>query len=218
MIRTMLNQAALGKQWWGYALLYATYIRNRCSTRALNGGVPYVMWSGRMPNYNMIKPFGCVAYVYVPDKLRSKLDMKAVKGVFVGIAMNRKCYSIYNPWTKKIIYSNDVTFVEDMKEPGELLSDRTLEPTSTENEQILSLRQARQRIMELRPPKTGRRKKLQKKRNNLQEQTEDSIQAEGEDMKINEGVSSMDIDSTSEGIPAPNPVTSGKKLKEELKN
>jgi len=55
--------------------------------------------------------FGSITYAYVPNVARSKLDDKAMKTIFIGYKHGG--YKLYNPMTKKVIMSRDVTFAED---------------------------------------------------------------------------------------------------------
>jgi hypothetical protein len=71
MARAMLYQARLGESWWGHAVQYAAYIKNRCPTAALDQEIPFERWTGRRAAYQHIRPFGCTAYVFVPDQLRT---------------------------------------------------------------------------------------------------------------------------------------------------
>ena len=59
-----------------------------------------------------LKVFGCIAYVHIPDELRSKLDPKAEKCVFVGYSLEQKGYKCYNPVTRELRVSRDVVFYE----------------------------------------------------------------------------------------------------------
>jgi hypothetical protein len=56
--------------------------------------------------------FGCDAYVHVLKENRSKLDNKAEKCIFIGYKDGVKGYNLWNPKTKKTIYSRDVFFRE----------------------------------------------------------------------------------------------------------
>jgi hypothetical protein len=56
--------------------------------------------------------FGCIAYVHVPDELRTKLDLKAEKCVFIGYSLEQKGYRCYNPVTHEMRVSRDVVFDE----------------------------------------------------------------------------------------------------------
>ena len=56
--------------------------------------------------------FGCDAYVHVPKENRSKMDKKAEKCIFIGYKDGVKGYNLWNPETKKNVYSRDVVFKE----------------------------------------------------------------------------------------------------------
>ena len=56
--------------------------------------------------------FGCLAYVHIPVELRSKLDPKAEKCIFVGYLEEQKGYRCYKPLTRKVVVSRDVIFDE----------------------------------------------------------------------------------------------------------
>jgi len=57
--------------------------------------------------------FGCIAYAHIPDKKRKKLNDKGEKSVFLGVSDCSKASKLYNPNTKKIIISRDVSFDEE---------------------------------------------------------------------------------------------------------
>ena len=59
-----------------------------------------------------MKFFGYDAYVHVPKEKRSKLDNKVEKCIFIGYKVGMKGYKLWNPITKKIVYSRDVVFRE----------------------------------------------------------------------------------------------------------
>ena len=65
-------------------------------------------WSGRKPNLSHLKIFGCVCYVHVPNELRTKLDLKFEKCIFIGYAIAQKGYRCYNSITKALKVSKDV--------------------------------------------------------------------------------------------------------------
>ncbi|XP_027912899.1 uncharacterized protein LOC114172930, partial [Vigna unguiculata] len=65
------------------------------------------------PFVSYFKTFGCIGFVHVPDKKRSKLDDKSVKCVLLGVSEEFKAYRLYDPLNKKIYVSRDVKFQED---------------------------------------------------------------------------------------------------------
>jgi hypothetical protein len=56
-----------------------------------------------------LHPFSCKAYVHIPDEARpsgSKLQPRAIEGIFVGYTASSKIYLIYIP-DKHIIKNRD---------------------------------------------------------------------------------------------------------------
>ena len=70
------------------------------------------MWCEKKPNIGHLPVFGCVAYAYVPDCERQKLDKKARKLRFVGYCKTSKGYRLYDEDTRRIFKSRDVIFNE----------------------------------------------------------------------------------------------------------
>jgi hypothetical protein len=98
--------------YWAEEVATTVYIMNRTPTAAMHGMTPEEKYSGRKPNLSHLKVFGCIAYVHVPDELRTKLDPKAEKCVFIGYSLEQKGYRCYNPVTSKMRVSRDVVFDE----------------------------------------------------------------------------------------------------------
>ncbi|KAL4016313.1 hypothetical protein IC575_023961 [Cucumis melo] len=109
----MLKCKKMPKEFWAQAVECAVYLSNRCPTRSLWNKTPEEAWIGRKPSIGYMRVFGCMAYAYIPDQKRSKLDDKSEKYVFVGYDASSKVYKFYNPVTKKTIVSKDVVFDEE---------------------------------------------------------------------------------------------------------
>uniref|UniRef100_H3GUW4 Integrase catalytic domain-containing protein n=1 Tax=Phytophthora ramorum TaxID=164328 RepID=H3GUW4_PHYRM len=61
--RCMLEHAGLSKTYWGEAVMTATFLRNRCPTRAISHDKsPHQVWTGKKPLLANLKVFGCHAY------------------------------------------------------------------------------------------------------------------------------------------------------------
>ena len=56
-----------------------------------------------------LKVFVCIAYAHIPDAIRQKLDMKAVKVRFVGYSIHPRGYRLLTEAAKKVIIRRDVT-------------------------------------------------------------------------------------------------------------
>ncbi|MCO5548231.1 hypothetical protein L7F22_001688 [Adiantum nelumboides] len=85
---------------------------NRTPTAIVNDMTLEEKFIGMKPHVSLFKLFGCIAYVYVLDELRTKLDPKAQKHVFIGYSIEQKCYKFYNPITLQVRVSKDVVFDE----------------------------------------------------------------------------------------------------------
>ena len=83
----------------------ATFVLNRCPTKALQSIIPYETWHGRKPSVAHLCVFGCLAYALVPEQQRSKLDDKHVKCIFVEYGAESKGYRLYHLQTKRILVS-----------------------------------------------------------------------------------------------------------------
>jgi hypothetical protein len=89
----------------------ACYLVNRSPSSALDDKTPQEVWTSKEPSLTHLKVFGCDAYVHVPKENRSKLDKKDVKCILIGYKYGLKGYKIWNPETKKVVYSRDVVFI-----------------------------------------------------------------------------------------------------------
>ncbi|PNX55324.1 cysteine-rich receptor-like protein kinase 25-like protein [Trifolium pratense] len=113
MIRSLLSGKSVPKKFWPEALNWATYILNRSPTLSVKDMTPQEAWSGKKPNVQHFRVFGCLAYMHVPDNHRKKLDDKSLKCILLGISEESKAYKLYDPTNKKVIISRDVVFEED---------------------------------------------------------------------------------------------------------
>ncbi|GKV33750.1 hypothetical protein SLEP1_g42213 [Rubroshorea leprosula] len=84
---------------------------HKSPTRSVQNITPVEAWSGFKPSVKHLKVFGSVAYAHIPAETRKKLDDRAEKTVFIGY--KRGGYKLFNPDTKKVIVSRDVTFAEE---------------------------------------------------------------------------------------------------------
>ena len=78
---------------WAEAVSTAIYIMNRTPTVAIHDVTPEESFTGKKPDLSHLKVFGCIAYVHVPDELRTKLDPKAEKCISIGYSHFR-CFPI----------------------------------------------------------------------------------------------------------------------------
>jgi hypothetical protein len=99
------------------------------------------MWHGHKPRVQHHRVFGCDAYVHVHKAHRTKLDAKAVKGIFIGYdPVRENGYRVYDIVSHRVIVSRDVRFFEQSFSAGrELLSQTGLTTDDAVTATILSL-------------------------------------------------------------------------------
>ena len=115
--RSVLFSMNVPKQYWGEAILTATYLINRMPSRVLQFKIPCQVLLSVFPHTRLIssippKIFGSPAFVRIESQNRSKLDPKALKCIFIGYPATQKGYKCYCPSTRKFYASMDVTFFE----------------------------------------------------------------------------------------------------------
>ena len=109
--RCMLSHAGLPQSLWAEAVTTACYLVNRSPSTAIDCKTPEEVWSGKTPQYDHLKVFGCPAYAHIRH---NKLEPRALKCVFLGYGDEVKGYRLWCKDAKppKVIVSIDVTFDE----------------------------------------------------------------------------------------------------------
>ncbi|KAF7810437.1 uncharacterized protein G2W53_037180 [Senna tora] len=74
----------------------------------------YELLHGRVPDYSMIKVFGCLSYATNLDPKKRKFNERARRCVFVGYAHGCKGYKLYDLDKKIIFIRRDVKFHEEI--------------------------------------------------------------------------------------------------------
>jgi hypothetical protein len=97
---------------------------------------PEEAFSGKKPNVENIRIFGCPVYSHIPKGKRNKLEPSGKKGIFVGYSDSSKAYKIYILEQHKIKVNKDVTFNERMafrKSIEENIEEEDIEELNEEN-------------------------------------------------------------------------------------
>jgi len=108
MVRSMLRSKNLPKEFWAEAVQCAVYVQNRCPHSGLEDRTPQEAWSGQKPTVSHFRVFGSIAYAHVPGQLRSKLEDKSRKLIFIGYDEKTKGFRLLDPISKKVTVSRDV--------------------------------------------------------------------------------------------------------------
>jgi hypothetical protein len=113
-MKSLLNDQGLSMFLWGEAAMAAIYVQNRIPHCILKDMTPEEAFSGKKPNVENLRIFGCSFYSHIPKDKRNKLEASGKKGIFMGYSESSKDYRIYISEQHKIEFSRDMTFNEKM--------------------------------------------------------------------------------------------------------
>ena len=113
--RSLLANASLREKWWGDAVLYTSWTRNRIPHASLKNHIsPHEKIWGKRPDLSLARVFGCMAQVLVPAHKLAKTESRALWAMFVGIEEGTKGWRFWNIDDQKDFVSRDATFYETL--------------------------------------------------------------------------------------------------------
>ena len=132
MGRGMLIESGLPKFLWTYAIMAATYIRNRCYVKRIKA-TPYGLITGVKPNIAKLHIFGTICYAYLHGQ--TKLDPHSRKGYFIEYDRDSPAYLVYYPENRTVVKHRLVKFTDQFqsKEKKDVVND--LFPSQFDSEQ-----------------------------------------------------------------------------------
>lgn len=74
--RALMIQGNLPIKFWGDAVCTATHLINRTPSPLLKGNLPFELFYDKVPVYESLRVFGCLAYTSTIPKLRHKLPLE----------------------------------------------------------------------------------------------------------------------------------------------
>ena len=118
----LLHGANLPNEFWFYAVDTTAYLSNRLPKASNPGHVsPLQAYTGCLPNLKHLRKWGCKAFLHVSKERRtSKLQPRALVGIFVGYQPTNNTYRVWVPdsWDAegivkgRLYESKDVDFDE----------------------------------------------------------------------------------------------------------
>lgn len=86
MVRCMLISKQVPKTFWPEAVNWAVHILNQSPTLVVRNKTPEEVWSGSTPSVAHFRVFGCLSYAHIPDSKCTKLEVKSLKCVRLGVS------------------------------------------------------------------------------------------------------------------------------------
>jgi hypothetical protein len=119
----------LVKSLWGEISATIVYLTNRSPSPKLNDRTPFELYYGKRPSLRLLLSLGCDVMTYSSrNSLAGQLHARKIRGKLVGYSHGSKHYKI---WTgRRIIWSTDVSFQEDISPPDHVTIDTSINPPS----------------------------------------------------------------------------------------
>jgi Reverse transcriptase (RNA-dependent DNA polymerase) len=110
--RAMHLAAGLPKFLWTESVQHAVWLKNRTSTRALDGKTPYESMHREKPNLTDLPEWGTRVFTLRED--RGKLEAKADEGRWVGYSDESKGHRVYWPGKRRVTVERNIAFDESI--------------------------------------------------------------------------------------------------------
>lgn len=109
--RALIFDSNLPAYMWGEAVLTATYLSNRSPSKTVSK-LPAEIWTGKVQDLSTLQIFGTIVHAKITTYLK-KLDSRSnIEAIFVGYGQHG--YRLWDPITRKIFQSKDVTFTNKL--------------------------------------------------------------------------------------------------------
>jgi hypothetical protein len=117
----------------------AVHVFNRTPRRSGSAIAPLEAITGKKPDLEHLRVFGCPAYVHIPSQRQTKMQVPSRKGVFVGYTPNSQSWQVYFPATRTVLSSRSVTFDEEWRplSPSRILTAPSKEAHQFEHEPFM---------------------------------------------------------------------------------
>lgn len=107
----LIKESRLPISLWGEAAKFTVYTLNRVLSKT-SSVTPYQRWHNNPPDVSNLRTFGSIAYIHIPDALRPNWAKKSIRCIFIDYCETTKGWRFYDPSTRTVKISRDVTFDE----------------------------------------------------------------------------------------------------------
>ncbi|CAI7883973.1 unnamed protein product [Closterium sp. NIES-54] len=110
--RTSMIHAAAPHFLWPFAVRYAAHQLNLWPRVSLPETSPTLLWTGKVGDASRFRVWG--ARAFVRDTTADKLSPRAIPCVFLGFVPDAPSWQLYDPASRRVFASQDVTFDESV--------------------------------------------------------------------------------------------------------
>lgn len=107
MARALYFQSKLPLIYWSECVLHATFLISRTPCKLLGKIYPFEKSYNNQLDYNMLRSFGCLAFVSTLNSSRTKFYPHAIACVFIGYKPRMKAFKFLDLETRQIFMSRD---------------------------------------------------------------------------------------------------------------
>ena len=112
--RALLFRSNVPLKFWGDCVLTDVFLINRLPSPVIGNKTPYENLTGKQPEYESLKTFGCFCYASTSTKNRFKFDPRARAYIFLGYPTGYKGYKLLDIDTHSVSISRHVIFHEEI--------------------------------------------------------------------------------------------------------
>jgi hypothetical protein len=109
---TLMIVSSVPPHFWAEAISTVNYLINIQPSSTLQGGIPFERLYDKTHDYSSLHLFGCVSYVLLAPRERTKLTAQSVECIFLGYIVEHKGYRCWDSAAHRMQTSWDVIFDE----------------------------------------------------------------------------------------------------------
>ena len=136
MVRCMLQDSGMDKNYWAEAFMTAADIRNVLLSKSNAQTTPYELATNKKPDMEHMQTFGNIGYAHVPKEKRKKLDNTSIKVRMLGYPKDQKGYRVLNMNTGEVIVTTSVKWNEESQVKNYTMDDNYIEIIEDDEEII----------------------------------------------------------------------------------
>ncbi|XP_062093439.1 uncharacterized protein LOC133799439 [Humulus lupulus] len=114
MAWSLLFQSHLSLPYWSYLINMAVYLINTTPSLLLKKKTTFELLYNKLPSYDHLRCFGCLAYASTLDRSRHKFSPRSKACIFIGYLHGMKAYTLLDIESQQIFHSRDVIFYENI--------------------------------------------------------------------------------------------------------